>query len=355
MRQHGMKWILATIALAGLLALAGCESTDPAAQADWTIDVTASPSSHAIVPSPNDPVESKIIVTVFDSAGIPQGGIGIRCSTTAGRLESDGNVITTDASGTALDRLFTTETATVRCSSGPTFGEATVTVGSQNTPPAAVISITPANQQKVGQTVAFSAAQSTDLDGFIAEYRWSLLSTNPDPGRPNPEQLTFPQGQDSFTRQFQNPQQLEVTLTVVDDLGALSQPPAVENYEIVTNLNPTADAGPAQTGQVNPNNPGSPTGISCTVNQVSGCGSTDPDGTILTYRWNWGDGREDFINTVCTAGHTFFPSSLPASFTVTLTVYDDGDGTCGPRGPTGDNCPTRGTGTDTTTVTCPAP
>ncbi len=355
MRQNSMKWTLATVALVALLALAGCEKTDPVAQTDWVVDVTASPSSHPVVPGPDQPVESKIIVVVFDAAGIPQGGIGLRCSTTAGRLESDGNRIRTDSTGTALDRLFTTATATVRCSSGAAFGETTVTIGDQNQAPAAVISITPRDQQKVNQTVAFSGAQSTDLDGRIVEYRWSLLSTNPDPGRDNPEQLVFPEGQDSFTRQFQNAQQLEVSLTVVDDLGALSSPPAVENYEIVTNLSPTADAGPAQTGQVNTNNPGSPTGISCTVNQVSGCGSTDPDGRILTYRWNWGDGRENFINNVCTAGHTYFPSSLPASFTVTLTVYDDGDGTCGPRGPTGDTCPTRGTGEDTTTVTCPAP
>ena len=88
MKQHGLHWILATLLLVTLVALTGCESTDPAAQADWVIDVTASPSSHAIVPAPDQPVESKIIVTVFDASGIPQGGIGVRCSTSAGRLEA---------------------------------------------------------------------------------------------------------------------------------------------------------------------------------------------------------------------------------------------------------------------------
>ncbi|NJN64856.1 MAG: hypothetical protein HC882_08220 [Acidobacteria bacterium] len=347
---------IAALALLVALTAIGCEDDEPAAQADWVVDVTASPGSHPILTAPDVPAVSSIIVNVYNENGVPQGGIGLRCSTSGGQLDSDGSVITTDSSGTARDTLRTTTTAKVRCQSGAAFGEADVTIGDVNNRPSAAISINPQNEAKIGATTTFSGSQSSDLDGRIVEYRWSLLSTNPDPGKPNPELLTFGEGEDAFSRTFQNAQTIEVTLNVIDDLGAISSPPSVENYAIVANLNPTADAGPGQTGQVNTSNPSSPTGISCTVSQVSGCGSRDPDGSILTYRWNWGDGREDFVSGPCTFGHTYFPSSLPATFTVTLTVYDNGDGTCSPRTPVGsDPCTTRGTDEDTTTVSCPAP
>jgi len=51
---------------------------------------------------------------------------------------------------------------------------------------------------------------------------------------------------------------------------------------------------------------------------VDGTGSTDPDGTVAGYSWNWGDGTPD--STGPTADHTF---QSPGTKTVTLTVTDD--------------------------------
>ncbi len=346
--------LLALALVVGLVALTatGCEDDGIAADVDWVIDVSASPASHPIIADPAVGADSQILIYVYNENGQPQPGISVTCATSAGTLASGGQRLTeTNSLGFTQDSLNTSSTAKVRCQSGSAFGEVDVTIGETNNRPAAAISILPQNEAKPGATVTFSGAQSSDLDGRIVEYRWSLLSTNPDPGRDNPEILTFGEGQDSFTRVFQNVQDLEVSLTVTDDLGAPSSPPAVENYRIVANLNPIADAGPGQTGFVT----GTAPNLFC-IATVSGCGSRDPDGTIVTYRWNWGDGRpEDFNSSSCQQDHTFQPASLPATYTVTLTVYDNGDGTCGPRGPSGDTCTTRGEATDTTTVSCPSP
>ena len=52
--------------------------------------------------------------------------------------------------------------------------------------------------------------------------------------------------------------------------------------------------------------------------QFTGSASTDPGGSALTYRWNFGDGT---TSTVANPTHTFTaPSTAPATFAVTLTV-----------------------------------
>ena len=60
------------------------------------------------------------------------------------------------------------------------------------------------------------------------------------------------------------------------------------------------------------------TSLSCTFN---GSASSDPDGTIASYAWNFGDGA---TGTGATPGHAY---STAGDYQVTLTVTDDDGGT----------------------------
>jgi chitinase len=55
-------------------------------------------------------------------------------------------------------------------------------------------------------------------------------------------------------------------------------------------------------------------GLACSFD---GGGSTDSDGTIVTYEWNFGDGK---TATGKTASHTYTTTD---TYTVKLTVTDD--------------------------------
>jgi subtilisin family serine protease len=116
-----------------------------------------------------------------------------------------------------------------------------------------------------------------------------------------------------------------------DDLGASGPDTwygwglvdADEAVGIITPVNqpPVADAGPDQTTEL---------GQEITFD---GSGSTDSEGNIVSYDWDFGDGSQA---TGVSVGHTY---SKSGTYTAILTVTDDGGLT----------------GTDTTTVTVNAP
>ena len=141
---------------------------------------------------------------------------------------------------------------------------------------------------------------STDSDGIIVSWDWdfgdSQTSSNQNPTHSYPENITY-----------------TVTSTVTDDDGATD---SISKDITVLNQNPVADANGPYFGIV---------GEDITFD---GSGSYDPDGSIVSWDWDFGDTTSGSGETTT---HAY--TNL-GDYTVTLTVTDD-DG---------------GTDTDTTTV-----
>ncbi len=149
-----------------------------------------------------------------------------------------------------------------------------------------------------GLSVTFDGSASFDPDGgTITQYDWDFGDGNTGTGV-------------APTHTYATAGTYTVTLTVVDDEGAQSAPATTTAVIEVPpdNLPPVADPNGPYTGIV---------GVPITFD---GSASDDPDGDIVRYDWDFGDG-----NTASDAGptptHTY---AAAGSYTVTLTVTDDG-------------------------------
>ncbi|WP_165390189.1 PKD domain-containing protein [Thalassococcus sp. S3] len=144
----------------------------------------------------------------------------------------------------------------------------------------------------VGQPVILAGGASYDVDGSIADYRWDMGDG------------TALQG-DSVTHAFTAPGTYEVRLTVRDDSG-VSNDLADDTMLVVVNAPPEPVIGL----------PSRPVSVS-EATQLDASASSDADGEILTYMWDFGDGATGEGETVSYAW------TRPGLFDVTLTVTDD--------------------------------
>ncbi len=158
-----------------------------------------------------------------------------------------------------------------------------------NAPP--VASFTP---KVTNLSIAVDGSASTDSDGTVDSFAWTFgdggTATGVAPSHTYTTPGTFP-----------------VTLTVTDNKGATG---AVTVQVTVAaapmNQLPAASFSAAVSG--------------LTVN-VDGSASADPDGTIASYDWTFGDGG---IATGATPSHTY---GAAGNYSVTLTVTDNNGGT----------------------------
>jgi PKD repeat protein len=160
----------------------------------------------------------------------------------------------------------------------------------------------------VGQTVTFSSAGSHDTDGSIVSYDWNWGDATAHGSGASP------------THAYATGGIKTVTLTVTDNGGATGTDTATVNV----NVPPHAEANGPYAGSINQ------------VITFSSASSTDPDGSIVSYDWNWGDGTAH--GTGVSPTH---PYTSAGTKTVTLTVTDNG--------------PAVATGTDTATVNIRTP
>src|SRR5262249_40590585 len=102
------------------------------------------------------------------------------------------------------------------------------------------------------------------------------------------------------------------TLTVIDNLGASATDSVAVQIDESTNVLPTADAG----GPYPPVTVGS-------VVALNASNSRDPDGTIVRYDWQFGDGTSSTGSTSPLAFKTY---SVAGTYIVGVTVFDNRGG-----------------------------
>ena len=148
----------------------------------------------------------------------------------------------------------------------------------------------------VGVAVQFNGSGSSDSDGTIASYNWDFgngtTGTGATPTATYTEAGTF-----------------NVTLTVTDDAGATNSVSTTVVVVAADNQSPVANPGGPYNGTV---------GVAV---QFNGSGSSDPDGTIASYNWDFGNGT---TGTGATPSTTYTEAG---TFNVTLTVTDNAGAT----------------------------
>jgi PKD repeat protein len=161
-----------------------------------------------------------------------------------------------------------------------------------NQPPNAVATANPTSGT-APLTVQFNGAGSTDGDGFIASYAWTFG--------------------DGGATSIANPQQTynvagiyNARLIVTDNQGAKDTAFVQIQVQVAGNQAPKAVA------TANPTSGTAPLSV-----QFAGSGSTDSDGTIVSYAWIFGDGG---TASVANPQRTY---SAPGTYNAVLTVTDN--------------------------------
>ena len=146
--------------------------------------------------------------------------------------------------------------------------------------------------------VSFDASASSDPDGSIAAYAWNFGDGGTASG------LTA-------THTYAVAGNYTARLTVTDDVGAMAS--ASRDIVVTSGTTPPpANQAPTASFTASPLSGTAPLPVS-----FDASGSTDPDGSITTYAWTFGDGA---IGSGRTAAHTY---AVAGTYTAQLTITDD--------------------------------
>jgi len=204
----------------------------------------------------------------------------------------------TNATGVTTQHAYSDDgtyviTLTITDDDGAT-GVATATIQVLNRSPVAIFTES-AETVYTGETVTFNASDSHDPDGTIVGYFWDFGDDTNATGM-------------TVTHAYAEDGSYTVTLTVTDDDGATDTTTATTT---VSNRPPVAIFTES-----------AETVLIYEVIYFNASDSYDPDGTIVGYFWDFGDGTNA---TSVTTEHAYSSSGV---YTVTLTVMDN-DGATG--------------------------
>ena len=146
---------------------------------------------------------------------------------------------------------------------------------------------------------SFDGSASSDPEGDVLEFAWTDgrggTSTSPTP-----------------TFSYPDPGTYDVQLTVTDQLGGTA------TAQVQVTVTPVPNRAPTAVIQTSTTSGPAPLAV-----DVSGAGSSDPDGDVLTYLWNYGDGATSTLADP--PAHTY---TTAGTYQLSLTV-DDGRGLTG--------------------------
>ncbi len=144
-----------------------------------------------------------------------------------------------------------------------------------------------------GESIAFDGSSSSDEDGYVTKYLWDFGDASEGDGK-------------TVEHAYDKSGKYQIELTVKDNSTSPCNFGKV-SHEIWVNASPIAKAGKDRWAAA---------GESVSFD---GSASFDPDGKVVNYFWDFGDGAK---GTGVTAQHTYSESGR---YTVTLKVEDDGN------------------------------
>ncbi|MBV5329493.1 MAG: PKD domain-containing protein [Chlorobium sp.] len=304
-----------------------CQTTDPAARTlACTVDINSSTVNYNLTAVNTDGTETSLSNTLTYTATGTTTGTELKAIITADTLTgpaplsvnfnattSTGTISTfqwdfgdgATAAGNTVSHAYSTAGAyttklTVTDTAGQTsIATATVTATASTippTPPTAVLSSSTAAGQ-APLTVSFNGAGSTAATGAtIATYAWSFGDGSSATGA-------------TVSHAFTAAGTYSTTLTVTDSKGLTS---AASTPIVITAPPATVNKAPTAVASATPL-----TGTAPLTVTFDASGSTDSDGTIASYAWNFGDGGSASGKTVT---HTYITE---ASFVASLQVTDN--------------------------------
>jgi len=230
---------------------------------------------------------------------------------------------TPSATHTYSDRQDETVTLTITTSGSQTFsGTETIPV---DDPPTAAVDDASTIVGAPGQAVDFNGSSSdAESPGSIKTYTWDFGDGT------TPVTANSP----TTSHVYASVGIYQATLTVTDDLGATDS----TTQQVVVDQPAPAFTAPATT----------PVALTSPASFNAGA-SSDPEGTITDYSWNFGDGMTQDTGTTPSATHAY---SQRGQYTVTLTITNSyGQSASTTRSATADNPPTAAFTPSTTLAT----